>query len=159
MKRIALAFLGQALPEERQLQKNLHYAKRGLLATIVTGVLLSALLVFLCYGLYLFLKMQGVSPLISMGLGASFLLFLVIISGLVADRNFSKLENLKEDLSLFPQQQQPFSSDVDISALLQSFWDGLTTPAATTHSPSTRENSADDPTARDKSRYSPRHSL
>lgn len=134
LKRVALAFLGQALPEKSALHETVKQTQKGLLATVVTGVLLASFLIFGCYGFYLYLISEGLSRHSAIILGALFLLMLTIISALIANNYLSGLQDTKEKLSPFSTNtldeslSSKSSFQPSFEQLIQSFWDGFNEP-------------------------------
>jgi len=85
MKRIGLAVIGRALPEASALSSILQDVRRGLLATVVVGVLISAFILLLCFRLYQYLLAEGVSPHAALVIAASWTLLLAGIIGRIGE--------------------------------------------------------------------------
>lgn len=101
MKKLALAAVGQALPETSALTASLKATQRGLLLTVVTGVFVAALLLLALFGFYLFLRSEGVSSLTAICLLSGLLFLLTIITGLMAERHLNKATEVKKELDPF----------------------------------------------------------
>lgn len=121
IKRIGLAAIGQALPETSALRGIMKHARHGLLATVIAGVLLAAFMLLGCFGFYYFLITEGLSTGAAIGLSAGFIFMLAVISGFIAEKHFSKVEEAKQRLTSFPQSH----SDNQLEKLLTSFLEGM----------------------------------
>ncbi|MGB1540155.1 MAG: hypothetical protein ACPG80_04285 [Rickettsiales bacterium] len=137
VKRLALAVVGQALPETSALATLMDDARKALLATVVTGVLLSALLLLAAFGLYLFLVEEGLAASTAVFLGAGMVLLLAIISGLIADRYTARTQRAKRKLGLFPPSDasKPSETRVELEPVIEAFLNGLLHPKEPTEEP------------------------
>lgn len=123
VKRLGLAVIGQALPKTSALSEIIRDVRRGLLATVITGVLVSSFVLLGCLGFYQFLIAEGLSSHATIGLSAGLLLLLTIISGLVAEKYISKASQAKEKLTPFASEET--GVETSIESLFQAFVDGL----------------------------------
>lgn len=124
MKRLGLAVLGYSLPETSTLRGLLQDARKGLLATVVMGVLIAAMLLLFCFGFYQFLLSEGVSVGISLSISLFILSLLTFIAGLMANKHVSRLEQTKEKLSPF-EGEQSITRLIDTDLLLKEFLAGF----------------------------------
>lgn len=123
LKRLALGVIGQALPKASALSGMVQHVRRGLLATVVTGVLFSALLLLGCFSFYQFLLQSNISQAVALSFSAVLLFLLTITSGLVAEKYISKAAQQKQKLEIFPENN--LKSAVDLEHLFQAFVNGL----------------------------------
>jgi ABC-type transport system involved in multi-copper enzyme maturation permease subunit len=121
LKRVGLAIIGQALPETSALEGMVKSVRRGLLATVVTGVLFGALLLLGCFGFYTLLISEGLSGTTAIVLSAGFLALMSIISGLIAEKHLSKVSKVKKKLSPL----EGAAPEVNIELLFSAFINGL----------------------------------
>lgn len=98
IKRLALAAVGQALPEQSALTDALKATQKGLMATVVAGVLIAAFLLLGVFGFYLLLRSEGVSLITSIVLIGAVLFMLSAITVLIAERYLSKAGEVKEKI-------------------------------------------------------------
>lgn len=128
IKRLALAAVGQALPEASALSATLRVAQKGLLATVVAGVLLAGLIIVGLFGFYLYLVAAGVTQLTAIGIITLILFMLTVISGLVAERYLTKLPEVKQELSPFRGSN---GFDLPVQEMLSAFMEGIATGGST----------------------------
>ncbi|WP_417782259.1 hypothetical protein [Terasakiella pusilla] len=124
MKRLGLAVLGYSLPETSTLRDLLQDARKGLLATVVMGVLIAAMLLLFCFGFYSFLMSEGVSVGLSLTISLFILSLLTFIAGLMANKHLARLEQTKEKLSPF-EGEQSITRLIDADLLLREFLAGF----------------------------------
>ncbi len=124
MKRLGLAVLGYSLPETSTLRDLLQDARKGLLATVVMGVLIAAMLLLFCFGFYSFLMSEGVSVGLSLTISLFVLSLLTFIAGLMANKHLARLEQTKEKLSPF-EGEQSITRLIDADLLLREFLAGF----------------------------------
>lgn len=122
MKRLGLAVIGQALPKTSALCEIINDLRLGLLATVITGVLVSSLVLLGCLLFYQFLITEGLTNHAAIGLSAGVLLLLSIISGLLAEKYISRTQKAKKKLA-------PLTSDDteanNVDSLFKAFIEGL----------------------------------
>tara|TARA_B100001564_G_C20649203_1_gene675979 strand:- start:1112 stop:1624 length:513 start_codon:yes stop_codon:yes gene_type:complete len=123
IKRIGLGAIGLILPKVSILSSIVRDVRRAMLATVMTGVLLSSCVLLGCLGLYQFLIAQGLSNLAAMSISGGLLLLMTIISGLVAEKYISKAKRIDDTLT--PLDGKYAMSDIGIEPLFQAFIDGL----------------------------------
>ncbi len=124
MKRLGLAVIGHVLPKTSALSDIIRDVHRGLLAAVITGVLLSSLVLLGCLMFYQFLIAEGLSHHGAVGLSAGLLFLLTIISGLIAEKYTSKAKQAKKKLTPFTADKTE-ANTASIESLLQAFIDGL----------------------------------
>jgi len=140
--RLALALLGQALPEPSSLAGIIKDLRRGLLALVVAGVLVSAFIILGCFGLYHALLAQGVTTGMAIGIGAGAIVLMAIIFGLIAEKHLGRVSRAKQKLELFPDASLP--ADLSFEVLLSAFMNGFHEPETKPHPRSSSSGPADD---------------
>ncbi|WP_417320055.1 hypothetical protein [Emcibacter sp.] len=113
LKRLALAVLGQALPEASALDDIFRHTRKGFLFTIVTGVLISAGLLLACFGFYRFLVTQGLTMAVALSISLGLLILMAVIATLIADRAFRRVEETRRRIGFFPKPNRTKESDRD----------------------------------------------
>lgn len=96
IKRLGLAILGRAALQTPPLFMILRGIKKLLILIIIQGLLISALLLLGCFGLYTFLKLQGLSILSATLLIAGLLSLLILISYFLTDLYIDRIEQIKK---------------------------------------------------------------
>jgi len=123
LKRFAMAMAGQALPETSALATVLKDAQRGMLATVVTGVLIASIVLLASFGFYLFLQAEAVGQGMAVGLTLGLLALLTIISGLLAGRYVSRTQRAKQKLGFFSKKHEPQTNEFE--EIMNAFLQGL----------------------------------
>lgn len=119
---LGLAVFAWALPSSHVLANLINHFRKGLLATIIAGVLTSSILLFSVFALYKMLLSYGVDEWASLGITFLALTLLSLISGYIAKRHFVKTATKTKNMSLFNSElnQQP-----SLESLIASFADGF----------------------------------
>ncbi len=99
VKQLTLALVGQALPNPETLRSVLKDFRKGILALVITGVLTSAFILLACYGLYVFLVMNGLVPMAAIAISVGIILLLSLVFALNAERHMRRAERAKERLT------------------------------------------------------------
>lgn len=123
IKRIGLAVVGQALPETSALNEIVRDVQRGLLATVITGVLASFLVLLGGFGFYRFLLSEGLSDLTALSLSAGLLFLLTVIGALISNKYISKASQAKEKLK--PFSGSSLEKNTYLEPLFQAFLEGF----------------------------------
>lgn len=132
LKQLGLAAMGQMLPDASALSPILGDMRKGLLATVVTGVLIASFLLLGCFAFYRFLSESGFSESASLAISAVILLMLALISGLFADKYISRTKRAKQDLSISfidrhgnTPNNEDTRAGIDLNGLVNAFIDGF----------------------------------
>lgn len=105
LTRLGLAVLGQALPKASALEAHARHAKSAVTYTIISAMLFTSIIVFGLYIVHTLLIAEGMSKIVALIVPAIFGLLIAIIMGQRADKNISRLSEIKTSLSLFPTKK------------------------------------------------------
>ena len=122
MKQLAIALMGQALPNTSVLSAIVDDLRKGIFAMIVAGTLVTALIVLCCFGFYTFLVMEGLSKMGAIGITALILLMVSIISFMQAQKYLARTSEAKNKLGFFPEEKDAAGT---FEAVATSFIEGF----------------------------------
>ena len=120
-KSLIQSFARQCLPDEPAMAKMAKGVFIALLFLIVGSVLISALLILACAGLYQYLVMQGLPVVTSILLSGLMLTLFTAVTLLLTHIKFSSIAKLNEHLV----SEETSSNSIDVEELLQAFIQGL----------------------------------
>ena len=123
MVQIGLALLTWILPSSSTLTSLVDNLRKGLLATIITGVLSSSIILLAIYSAHQFLLTSGVEPWVSLLVVFVTLAIVVLISGHIAKKHFHKTIKKSKNMSFFDDSPKNHSN-MNLEAVIAAFLEG-----------------------------------
>ena len=123
MVQIGLALLTWILPSSSTLTSLVNNLRKGLLATIITGVLSSSIILLAIYSAHQFLLKSGVEQWVSLLIVFVTLAIIVLISGKIAKNHFQKTVKKSKNICFFDNQSESHSN-INLEAVIAAFLEG-----------------------------------
>jgi len=120
IKRIAIALLGQALPENGALAEILKNLRNSFIAIVIAGILISSLILLSCFSFFKLLIVKGFSQWAAIGITGLIIMLIAVLSGLSAQRYARKAKEVRDNMGLFSKNKQLASYiEIAIKAFLE----------------------------------------
>jgi len=110
----------QALPSAPVLKQAVDAIKQAIFWTVLTAMLLGAVMGIVAYGVYLLLMMQGVLPLTALTITGVLMVFVAVIGALLARQRTRELS----EIEFFPSVSS--NNEETLQVLLTAFVEGMT---------------------------------
>ena len=122
MRQIGMALLGHALPEPRVLAVTMSHFRKGVFATIMSGVLACAVILMASLAFYQYLLAEGLAEHAALLLTAGALTLIAVIMGLLARGHMYHVAATREYFGIFPKKT---TQSTGIEEVVAAFLDGL----------------------------------